>query len=276
MIQADNDVKSPKVIVNVGCNKASDAVEWLHRWDSARWNLPRWLPVLPPMKGFACPLSEKTVPPVVAQGAGTPRAVCIEAMPKTAAALKTALAKYLLPHSNDTELATQLDMVHAAVSNEEAPGLTVDFPDSAPGTEAEGMNQSEGGPTRPVLVRTVDSLVKERALPKVDILIIDTEGADPLVLQGSTDTLKSVRYLEFEVHRDLVKAAWSQIKLRSVMDGLADFDCYWAGNQGSLYPVMECWEDTFENGCWSNIVCARKTDVWSRVLRSRAMAHADA
>ncbi|CAE8644053.1 unnamed protein product [Polarella glacialis] len=127
-----------------------------------------------------------------------------------------------------------------------------------------------------VVVRTVDSLVKERALPKVDILIIDTEGADPLVLQGATDALKSVRYLEFEVHRDQVKAAWGQIKLRNVMDGLADFDCYWAGNQGSLYPVMECWEDTFENGCWSNIVCARKTDVWSMVLRSHAMTHADA
>ncbi|CAE8612291.1 unnamed protein product [Polarella glacialis] len=180
--------------------------------------------MLPPMAGFVSPLSEKKVPPVDAQGAGTPRAVCVEAMPKTAAALKTALAKYLLPHSNDTELATQLDMVHAAVSNE----------------EAKGMDQSEGGPTRPVLVRTVDSLVKKRALPKVDILIIDTEGADPLVLQGAADALKSVRHLEFEVHRDLVKAAWGQIKLRSVMDGLADFDCYWAGNQGSLYPVMEC------------------------------------
>ncbi|CAE8632262.1 unnamed protein product [Polarella glacialis] len=150
--------------------------------------------VLPPIGGFVCKLEEKKVPPVVAQGAGTPRAVCVEAMPKTAAALKTALAKYLLPHSNDTEFATQLDMVHAAVSNEEAPGLTVDFPDGAPGEEAGGMNQSGGRPTRPVLVRTVGSLVKERALPKVDILIIDTEGADPLVLQGATDALKSVRY----------------------------------------------------------------------------------
>jgi len=77
---------------------------------------------------------------------------------------------------------------------------------------------------------TVDNLVKQMNLPRVDILKIDTEGWDPAVLLGAFSTLSSVRYLEFEVHRDLKKTPWHSTKLKLVIDKLHDekeFECYW-------------------------------------------------
>eukprot|EP00967_Tisochrysis_lutea_P115253 scaffold184508_cov41-Tisochrysis_lutea.AAC.1 len=53
-----------------------------------------------------------------------------------------------------------------------------------------------------VPVTTLDVLFQQQRLTHVDSLVIDTEGYDPLVLEGTISSLKShvVRVLEFEYH----------------------------------------------------------------------------
>ena len=41
---------------------------------------------------------------------------------------------------------------------------------------------------------TVDTLVEKLKLPRVDALLVDTEGADPAVLKGSQKTLLSATW----------------------------------------------------------------------------------
>jgi len=120
----------------------------------------------------------------------------------------------------------------------------------------------------PVALTSVDALVRDNGLGNVDVLSIDTEGADADVLKGAASTLASVRYLEFEVHRDLAHTSWSRTTLHSVVKDLDDkhFDCFWAGKNGKLVSVLKCWREEFEHGMWSNVVCAKRGDVWHAAL----------
>merc|ERR1740138_560257 len=138
-----------------------------------------------------------------------------------------------------------------------APNQTVAFPDGLPGQEDLGIRSFA---QIDVPVKTVDGLVAEIGLPRVDILLVDTEGADPAVLRGATNALKSVRYLEFEVHRDLQQTAWSTTTLSSVVQDLdkQGFECYWAGNDAKLLNMNKCWSANFERGTWANAACVKR------------------
>jgi len=131
------------------------------------------------------------------------------------------------------------------------------------------QNASRASHTR-VPVKTIDQIVQSLALPRVDILDIDIEGSDAAALAGAAETLKSVRYLQFEVHRNLVGTSWHSTTLHSVVEKLArqGFDCYWTGDDGKLLSLNQCWKDEFETGTWANAACVRQGDPWAQILAS--------
>lgn len=63
-------------------------------------------------------------------------------------------------------------------------------------------------------LKTLDSYAKD--IPQIDFLKIDAEGMDYKILQGGKETLKKVRYLQFEY--------WSGVKKFTYL--LEDFDLY--------------------------------------------------
>ena len=76
-----------------------------------------------------------------------------------------------------------------------------------------------------ILIRSsIDKLFGQ--LPRVDMLLIDTEGNDPLALLGAASVLKTVRYLEFENHK---VGQWLKFDLQTIIDYLDNlivhFDC---------------------------------------------------
>jgi FkbM family methyltransferase len=278
------DPSPGKTIVNIGCNKGNDIVRWMELWDMSAtrfWSQATWDDQLQQHEQFyfACePDSDYVTASMVkplskAANGAVPTGVCVEPMPNNVNLL-TNVSK-LLGYQASTPYGSFRVVQAAAVANA-SPGEYLLFPDEPAGYEKASLSNADPGvPRKKVPVKTVDTIVDELGLHDVDILLIDTEGYDAEVLKGAKRTLAKVRYLEFEVHRDL--APWSSTSLRSVVSGLDEqgFDCYWAGNHGKLTAINECWSDDFEKGMWANAVCAKKGDAWSNVLRLFASRHRD-
>jgi FkbM family methyltransferase len=164
---------------------------------------------------------------------------------------------------------------HAAVGASSDPP-TIPFPDTSlagAGKESVGVDfyktgQGKGDIEHRVQVKhtSTDELFKNSQ--KIDMLLVDTEGNDPLVLLGSARVLQSVRYLEFENHK---VGAWIKFDLKwiiSYLDNLG-MDCYWSGNDGGLFRITRCWHDVYSKAkLWSNIACVRRDDIWWDVLDS--------
>jgi hypothetical protein len=106
--------------------------------------------------------------------------------------------------------------------------------------------------------------------PLVDILMIDTEGFDYLVIQGSLKLLKarSVRMLVFEYH---YLEPWKNFKLEDTKNQLDSYgyDCYFQG-QGRLWKITGegCWHSLYEFYFWSNVMCILREDIWWKVIQS--------
>mmetsp|Transcript_66651 Transcript_66651/g.126964 ORF Transcript_66651/g.126964 Transcript_66651/m.126964 type:complete len:425 (+) Transcript_66651:74-1348(+) len=277
MVRAD---ASPgKTIVNIGCNKGNDAIRWMELWDMSTehfWSQAKWNELMPKevASTFACApqrqyVTASTLQPASKQSKkAVPTGICVEPMPNTIGLLNLT-AKAL--GYNASTLHGSLHIVPAAVVGKASAGETRSFPNVNPGTENVKLQVLETDEMKcnpcDVPVKTVDSILQELAVEDADILLIDTEGYDAEVLKGAKRTLAKVRYLEFEVHRDI--KPWSSVSLKSVVTDLDQqgFDCYWAGNNGKLTDIKNCWSDLFERGMWSNAVCARRGDVWSGVLQ---------
>lgn len=283
------DSKRNKVVFDVGCNKGDDAIRWLKRYGNAGfWRVGAWASTMP-SDNYACRKPDPNEDKSTVSSQDVPsesdflEVVCVEAMPNNFKALTTT-AKTLgydaTSHSNGS-----LHLVHAFVGAGD--NTSVDFPDGPVGSEAlhpsityrKDSARNEIYETRSyklihgnhVPVRSVDGIVQELKLPRVDILTIDTEGADPLVLIGSESALKSVRFLEFEVHRDIANSAWSRTTLKSVIESLSEknnFDCYFEGND-KLLRITGCWHETYDQAkyvAWTNVVCAKRGDIWNSAL----------
>lgn len=265
------DPRPGKTFMDVGCNKGNSAIKWMERWDmSGFWSAEKWEGkiwshgAMPnSCSGDFGNFTAKVFKAVKTDGPGKPIGICVEPMKSTIDLL----------HSTSDSLgygSTQFGdfrIVQAAVTDEQAAaGKIGHFRDAEPGTEWFGLHnfiQSD------VPLKTVDGIMAENGIEKIDILLVDTEGGDPAVLRGAAKTLKSVRYLEFEVHRDLQGSSWSATSLLSVVDELdkQGFECYWAGNNGQVLNIKQCWNDSFERGTWANAACVKRGDIWEGVLK---------
>jgi len=274
------DPSPGKTVVNIGCNKGNDAVRWMELWDISPtkfWSQTRWDELVSQEKkfNFACKPDQEYVtasmikPHHHHKHEALPIGVCVEPMPSNVRLLNN--VSEALGYEPKTPHGS-FHIVQAAAVAKASPGETQPFPDMKAGCEGAHLGPGSDLPksaTQEVPVKTVDSIMDELGL-YADVLIIDTEGWDAEVLKGAKRTLTKVRYLEFEVHRDL--APWSSTSLRSVVDDLDEqgFDCYWAGNDGKLTAIKACWNDDFETGMWANAACAKRGDVWSKVLQNFA------
>lgn len=260
-----------KVIVNVGCNKGNDAVSWLQRFDQhGFWSTEKWIAEtskgsMKESKHFCYARRKFPAPPKAQSSSSCPISVCVEAVPRTFQQLVA--TSHALGYDSKKAPGT-LHIVHAAVVDAAAPNETLLFSDAPAGWELEGVNNvnilGSSFAKVPVPAKTVDGIVEELKLRTVDVLLIDTEGADPAVLMGATNTLDTVRYVQIEIHRDLKGTHWANTSLLSVAIYLDSkgFDCYWPGNAGKLTSLTHCWEDRLELTGWANVVCGKRNDTW--------------
>ncbi|CAE7194015.1 unnamed protein product [Symbiodinium natans] len=247
-------------------NQHLEAIAWLELFDQhRRFSLRKWSKAVP--RG-PCELDPDISAPPPVTSAKSPVAVCVEAAPRNYKLLREKQKKF--KYDGDA-----LRVVHAAASDSAKPGDTISFPDAPPGEERAGLSHNEHWKLVKVPLETVDTLVQRLRLPRVDAMLVDTEGADPAILAGSKQTLRMVRYLLFEVHRDIKGSHWSRQTLLSVVEMLdtLGFDCYWAGKSGSVASVTQCYEARFETIKWSNVACVKRGDVWWKVLEQRDPSH---
>eukprot|EP00931_Biecheleriopsis_adriatica_P056266 TRINITY_DN33337_c0_g1_i1.p1 TRINITY_DN33337_c0_g1~~TRINITY_DN33337_c0_g1_i1.p1 ORF type:complete len:428 (-),score=76.94 TRINITY_DN33337_c0_g1_i1:49-1332(-) len=268
---ASVDPDPGKFIVNIGCNVGEDVIKYLMYWDQERfWDMRKWQSMIG--SGFCRNGINPRRPPAV-KSKERPQALCVEAVPKTTKNLHNAAKRS--GYSEEKNVG-KLHIVHAAVTQTAEPGDTALFADAPSGYEQGGIDGQNSNPLAKgkfdmvqVPKKTVDVLVEEFAFPRVDLLLVDTEGHDPAVLLGAQKTLESVRYLEFEVHRDVVGSTWENTTVFSVVEMLSmkGFDCYWAGNTGKLASITRCFETrAFEARGMFNIACVKRSDVWWPVL----------
>ncbi|CAE7626270.1 unnamed protein product [Symbiodinium pilosum] len=267
MALADPD--PDKILLNIGCNKGHDSIAWLQLFDPQKqWSLEKWSQAVP--KGVCKLDTQLPSPPSASQKSQGPIAVCVEAAPNNAKLLMEKRRQFGYDSQGDPGSGS-FQVIHAAAADEAAPGETIGFPDAPEGNERAGLAFKKDWGLVQVPKETVDTLVEKLKLPRVDAMLVDTEGADPAVLRGSRKTLKTVRYLLFEVHRDIEGSHWAKETLLSVIEMLdaMGFDCYWAGKGGSVSSVTQCYESKFEKAGWANVVCAKRGDVWWTILEKR-------
>lgn len=109
-----------------------------------------------------------------------------------------------------------------------------------------------------VTVSSVDDLMRSIGLSRLFVLKIDTEGFDPLVLDGARRTLaaQNVEVLLFEYHGI---NHWNVTQGRSLKQTVTElaqlgYVCYFEGV--ILTRLTNCWTDAYEIRYWSNVVCA--------------------
>lgn len=195
-----------------------------------------------------------------------PQLHCVDPMPGNIQLLQNA--------SRAARIPAAFQIHHAAVGATSNPA-TIPFPDIGTGgmdfgEESVGVgfatsSKGEGIPVVQVRHASVDTLFGN--LARVDMLMVDTEGNDPLVLLGAPRVLQKVRYLEFENHE---VGAWRKYSFQHVIDYLDNlsFDCYWTTNNGGLYRITGCWHANYAKvKLWSNVACAKRGDSWWHVMR---------
>ena len=103
----------------------------------------------------------------------------------------------------------------------------------------------------------LDTYLKE--IGPIDFISIDVEGYDFDVLLGANETLPRVRYLEFEYNW---KGSWGKQKLSDATSFFKShgFTCYWAGTEGHIWRITDCWLDYYDLHFWSNVACVNLND----------------
>jgi hypothetical protein len=119
---------------------------------------------------------------------------------------------------------------------------------------------------------TLDDFVEQKQIKqKIDLLKIDTEGADPLVLQGANKLLsqEKIRILIFENHGI---GAWKTTSLLRVIESLSNkgFICYMLGKTG-MARLTDCWSSVYDVKYWSNVLCVHRREKRLRCLLNQLL-----
>ena len=278
---------SPRpIFVNVGANKGYEAPRFLELWSQRESVSPRkWLRGIravadgnvsvngePPRRnGFlrsqlcgACPQACVNAAKPHARDGGTVHLLEM-ALPNVQ------LLRHLVTTTNSSDI---ISVHHAAVSNES--GTAHVQAHVMLGWENAGMLHAQNwriakNQATTVEQLTVDGFLERERLPQiVDLLVIDTEGHDPYVLDGMRGALSSKRItlLEFEYSNK-----WPTDRtLENTLTSLAahGYKCYMetataressspARSFETLAPISPpCWNAALERRRWSNVVCSHE------------------
>ena len=247
-------------MINIGANSGSNANEFLLRHDPS-WNVQPDIGHKEAQMGCgACGACHSIVPRASAARGGVRsiRIIAVELLLLNFVSLKRTFDNFKVPGI----------ALHAAAGSHM--GMTHEPKVYESGVEHEGV--SEIGIPIPII--TVDALHSIFHLPStVDVLSIDTEGNDPLVLEGAMEGIKrkAYRVIEFEYHG---VGAWKRHSLNETVRSKLTaygYRCFWQGNDGSLSEFdFTC---NYEFHGWSNIVCTHEPRVLS-VMEEMCIDHA--
>jgi hypothetical protein len=106
---------------------------------------------------------------------------------------------------------------------------------------------------------TLDDFVQQMNIKQeIDLLKIDTEGADPFVLHGAKKLFSQerIRMLVFECHN---VGMWKRIRLVDVLRSLENkgFICHLIGKTGMI-RLTKCWFPIYDLKWSSNILCVHR------------------
>lgn len=165
-------------------------------------------------------------------------------------------------------------VIQAAGLNEAG---TVQFPNTTMGDTLGYLEKpSQSSVTVPTI--TVQDLAKENNLDTIDMLFIDTEGFDPLVLEGSKSLIakQKIKIIIFEYHS---VNYWAKNNPQSYsLEETSDFfdffgyDCYIEGTNEML-RLTGCWINLFEFRTWSNILCVLRSEIVANEIAMSISKH---
>ena len=244
------------VYVEIGCNKATDAVMNLRAYSANDKVDLHLFEGLTNFTLFSCRPETSRWNDIVTQ-IKQPRAkkythFCIEAAKENVDPVKRAAESLGLDRLG-------LRVHQIAISSSSKPP-TAKFPKVRPGDEAFGLDTGGLGLTDEfyeVNVCSLDEFVLRHDIRQMDVLKIDTEGNDPLVILGAIKSLTFLRpaYLQFENHE---VGRWATFNLKDIidlLDGLS-YECFWATEANDLIRITSCWADSYAKyKQWSNIAC---------------------
>lgn len=252
--------------VNVGCNKGLDAIAMAGLLSQdEKFQTSRWQKSLNGVRiGAMC--GEPKIRFFEESPKRQGKVFCVEPVPNTFKTITDGLAKN--PDYSDTLILTQ-----AAMSNSTGKVL---FPDANAGEEAMSIGDCYKEDKKATLkceevplYKVDDFLSQEQNIdltssgPMIDLMLIDSEGFDWEVIQGAKQSINRAKYVIFEVH---VNGNWMKHSLVDTVETIfRDFNCYWLG-PGKLWRMTGCMDDEklreiYEYKSWSNVGCARKTEV---------------
>ena len=145
------------------------------------------------------------------------------------------------------------------------------------GDERSGLDPNCVGPqcTERVAVTTLDAFFDSAALRQVYHVVIDTEGADALVLEGMQRSLRErrVSIVEFEVSS---RGAWSRKAGGSLGRTVRwlhrlGYECFWQSGMHLLPISPPCWSTRHDNirPTWANLACTHEAKLRA-LMRSYA------
>lgn len=247
------------VYVEVGCNKASDAVMNLRAFTANHTVDLDLFTKHTGLVNYACKPDRgrwKWVRSYSHARANEYAHFCIEAARENVNPVIQA-SKDL--HFDDLGLKVR----HAAISSSSNPS-TVKFPAIQPGAESQGIdtNHARFREFYDVQVQTVDEFVSSEEIRQLDVLKIDTEGNDPLVLIGAVKSLAHLKpaYVQFENHGI---GRWATFQLKDVIDLLdaLNYECFWELDSDILIQITSCWSERYAKyKRWSNVACYHREE----------------
>lgn len=265
--------KDKIVFIEVGCNKATDAVMMLRMFTQhPRVDLKLWMNKTQFVKQPSCAIDWdlwNKIEKSRVLGDFNYQHYCIEPIRENFEVVKRV--------SNELGYNRMGLSIHqAAMSNSYLPS-TLKFPEvGKSGIETYGIHNAyehvaskerEQGKFYEVKLTSVDKFVLDEGISQVDILKIDTEGNDALVLLGSVRTLSNLhpRFITFENHGI---GHWKKSSLKEtidLLDGLS-YTCFWAMYDGFLIRITNCWDSSYEYKGWSNIACYNRNYKKSAII----------
>lgn len=286
-LMAQADAHRPKLFVNIGVNKGYNIAIWMNIFTPANHvDTHTWKKLLPcegddyKCCGACFECKQKTYTPPA--GNAVPSQLTILAVDLNDHNLQQINTNFQKLAPDMADHGVSIYTLHAAVSDKSG---TVTIPDCIYGDEICSLRNTSYGHSKykQVSMLTVDEIMSAffhaagRSVhgygdrnyhPLIDILLIDTEGHDPLALAGSKQLFKSkkVRCVIFEYH---AVGHWESTQLQTVLQDLeaADFECYFQG-QGRLWKITDgCWHANYEFHDWSNVMCIQKQDSWLKIVQ---------
>lgn len=253
--------ESVRTAMYVGCNKGLDTVNTLRMIsNNPKYDKEKWKDLFfanRTVQPGHC--SQETEPQVELAENTKPNEAflyCVEAMPITAGRLNDTV--------NQLGWSDVIQVTNNAMAGFDGSAMFPNVEETV-GVEGKGLADCKhsSAACKKVPVFTFDTYMQKFSKggrrESIDYLSVDVEGYDFDVLLGAKQTLRRIRYFEFEYNW---KGSWAVQKLSHAVDLFKDhgFACYFMGTQNHIWRITDCWQDHYDLRFWSNVACVNLND----------------